>query len=54
MGVTSLTVAVPILDDAIDEGEETFTLKLMNAQGAWILDGEATGTIENDDPMPKA
>ena len=45
---------MPILDDAIDEGEETFTLKLRNADGAWILDDEATGTIDNDDPMPKA
>ncbi|MDE0194895.1 MAG: SwmB domain-containing protein [bacterium] len=53
-GETEKSVAVPILDDAIDEGEETFTLKLRNAQGAWLLDGEATGTIENDDPMPKA
>ena len=53
-GDTEKTVSVPILDDPIDEGEETFTLKLRNAQGAWILDDEATGTIENDDPMPKA
>ena len=53
-GETEKTVTVPILDDAIDEGEETFTLKLHNAQGAWLLDDEATGTIENNDPMPKA
>ena len=53
-GETQKTVAVPILDDAIDEGEEIFTLKLRNAQGAWIIDDEATGTIENDDPMPRA
>ena len=33
-GETEKTVSVPILDDAIDEGEETFTLKLANAQGA--------------------
>ena len=35
----------------LDEGEETFTLKLMNPRGAAIGDGEATGTIENSDPL---
>ena len=50
-GELDKTVPVPILDDALDEGEETFTLKLMNARGAAIGDGEATGTIENSDPL---
>ena len=54
VGETGKTVSVPILDDGHDEGEETFTLKLHNAKGAWIIDGEATGTIENSDPIPKA
>ena len=53
-GERSRTVAVPVLDDAHDEGTETFTLKLRNARGAWIVDGEATGTILNADPMPTA
>ena len=53
-GETEKTVSVPILDDALDEGSETFTLRLSNAQGARIADGEAKGTIKNDDPMPKA
>ena len=53
-GEQTKTIAVPLLDDVIDEGEETFTLRLSNAQGARITDGEATGTIENDDLMPKA
>ena len=53
VGETEKTVSVPILDDAIDEGEETFTLKLRNAKGAYIIDGEATGTIENSDPLQK-
>ena len=53
-GETSKTVSVPLLDDAIDEGRETFTLRLSNAQGAHIEDGEATGTIVNTDNMPKA
>ena len=53
-GETAKTVAVELLDDAHDEGEETFTLRLSKAKGAFIADGEATGTIENDDPMPQA
>ncbi len=44
------TVAVPIIDDAVDEaGEETFTVTLSNAQRATLADGEATGTIEDND-----
>ena len=50
-GETTKTVSVPILDDALDEGEETFTLRLSNATGARIGDGEAAGTIANDDPL---
>ena len=50
-GETAKTVSVPVLDDAVDEGEETFTLRLSNATGARIADGEATGTIANDDPL---
>ena len=46
-------VRVPLLDDAIDEGEETFTFRLSNARGARIGDGEATGTIANADPLQK-
>ena len=52
-GERTKTVRVPILDDAIDEGEETFKLRLSNARGARIGDGEATGTISNDDPLQK-
>ena len=47
------TIAVPVLDDANDEGEETMTLRLSNASGANIADGEATGTITNSDPIQK-
>jgi len=52
-GQTRKTVSVPILDDAIDEGKETLTLKLTNARGAAIGDGTATGTIKNSDPLQK-
>ena len=53
-GETAKTVSVAILDDAKDEGEETFRLVLSKPAGAVIADGEAVGTIENDDPMPRA
>ena len=44
---------MPVLDDAVDEGSETFTLRLSDASGAGIADGTATGTIENSDPLQK-
>ena len=53
-GETSRTVSVPVLDDVVDEGNETLTLTLSNPSGLRIADGEATGTIENSDPMPGA
>ena len=53
-GERAKTVSVPILDDGHDEGKETFLLRLSNASGAVIADGEAVGTIINADPIPKA
>ena len=53
-GESSRTVEVAVLDDAHDEGEETLTLRLSNASGGEVTDGEATGTIENTDLMPAA
>ncbi|MDE0052476.1 MAG: SwmB domain-containing protein [Rhodospirillales bacterium] len=52
-GERTKTVNVPVLDDSNDEGEETFVLRLSNATGGRIADGEATGTIANDDPLQK-
>ena len=52
-GETAKTVAVPVLDDAVDEGEETLTFRLSNATGAVIADGTAKGTIVNSDPLQK-
>ena len=53
-GETARTIAVSVLDDAHDEGEETFALRLSDAAGAELADAEATGTIANSDPMPRA
>ena len=52
-GETAKTVRVPVLDDVVDEGEETFRLRLSAASGARIADGVATGTIVNSDPLQK-
>ena len=54
IGETSKTVTVSLLDDDLDEGEETFKLQLSNASGAHISDNEASGTIVNSDPLPQA
>ena len=53
-GETAKTVAVAVLDDAHDEGEETLTLTLTTPSGAVLADGEATGTIKNSDHMQRA
>ena len=53
-GDIAKTVSVPILNDAIDDGNETMTLTLSNASNARIADGTATGTIENADPLQTA
>ena len=53
-GETGKTVAVPVLDDAHDEGEETLTLRLTTPSGAVLADGEATGTIVNSDKLQRA
>ena len=47
-------VSVQVINDSHDEDPETMTLELSDATGAYIADGEATGTIENSDPLQKA
>ena len=53
-GEQSKTVNVTVLEDAHDDGGETLELTLSNVVGATIVDGTATGTINNSDPLPKA
>ena len=53
-GESSKTIEVSVLDDAHDEGEETLTLTLSNPSRGRVTDGEATGTIKNRDPLPRA
>ena len=48
-GQTTKTIAVAIINDTIDDDNETFTLSLSNAAGAGIDDAQATGTIRSND-----
>ena len=50
-GETLKTVSVPILDDARNEGDETFGLALTNLQGATFDNNSGTGTIVNAAPL---
>jgi hypothetical protein len=53
-GVTSRTISVPILDDALDEYDEQFFLELSNAVGGQLSNSRATGTIlQDNDPAPR-
>ena len=51
-GETSKTVTVAIIDDSVEEDDETLTLTLSNPSGAEISDGVATGTITDSEPIP--
>ena len=48
----SKTIAVQLLDDAIDEPDEAFVMQLSDPEGAAIAAGEAAGTILDDDVPP--
>ena len=57
-GETAITISLPLVDDALDEFDETLTLVVDNPVNA-ILDAdptvesiEAVGTIRDDDPEP--
>ncbi|MGH9322497.1 MAG: Calx-beta domain-containing protein, partial [Vicinamibacteria bacterium] len=50
-GSTSQMLSVPILGDTVSEADETFTVNLSGATNAPIADGQAIGTILDDDAM---
>ena len=52
-GDTTKTVTVPIVDDTLDEDDETFTVTLSDPTGATVAAGSATGTITDDDDPPE-
>ena len=51
-GVTTQTITVPILEDTLDEVDETFTVNLANPSNATIEDGTGIGTITDNDATP--
>ncbi|HET9316197.1 MAG TPA: Calx-beta domain-containing protein [Vicinamibacteria bacterium] len=51
-GAPSGTILVPVVGDALDEADETFMVTLSGPVGATLGDGQATGTILDDDPLP--
>ena len=51
-GSTSGQIVVPVLDDPMDEPDEGFTLTLSSPVAIVIVDGEAAGTILDDDLPP--
>jgi hypothetical protein len=53
-GSTTAVIAVPVFDDLLDERDETVKVRLSDPDNGWIGDGEAWGTIEDNDPAPTA
>jgi peptidoglycan/xylan/chitin deacetylase (PgdA/CDA1 family) len=51
-GQTSRTVSVPVRGDALDEPDETFTVRLRDPSRTTIARSTATVTIVDDDPAP--
>ncbi|HVE76499.1 MAG TPA: Calx-beta domain-containing protein, partial [Actinomycetota bacterium] len=51
-GQTSINAPVSIVPDSTDEGEETLSLTIVSATNATIADGNAQGTIVDDDAAP--
>ncbi len=51
-GVTSQTITVPIINDTLFEGNETFNVNLLNPTNATIADNLGVGTIVDNDTAP--
>jgi chitinase len=49
--ITSRKITVKVIGDALDESDETFSLRLSNAKRARIADGVGRGTILDDDTL---
>ena len=47
-GETTKTITVPILNDAVYEGPETFTVNLSSPTNAVVSDASGLGTIKDD------
>lgn len=52
VGQVSRTITANVLGDLLDEPDETFLVNLSNGVNVTITDGQATGTITDDDGEP--
>ena len=52
-GLTSASIPIQTVGDALDEDDETFTVTLSGPVNATLGDSTATGTITDDDPLPQ-
>jgi hypothetical protein len=54
-GAVTRTVKVQVLNDVLNEGDETFIVRLSSIVGATVANTDATVTIvDNDNPLPTA
>jgi hypothetical protein len=51
-GETTKTINVPIINDTLNEPDETYFVNLSNVSNGIILDGQGQGTINNNDNLP--
>jgi hypothetical protein len=51
-GLTQQTFNVPVSGDTVLEGDEMFVVNLSSPTNATIAQGQAAGTILNDEPLP--
>jgi hypothetical protein len=51
-GVLTKTISVPVIGDALNEVNESFTVNLSGLVAATASRGNATGSITDDDPVP--
>ena len=51
-GKTERSVTIAVIDDELDEADETFLVQLDAVVNATMADGEATGTISDEDEAP--
>jgi Calx-beta domain-containing protein len=51
-GITTKVISVPVLNDALDEVDETFKMNILSASPGIITAGQSTATILDDDPPP--
>ena len=52
-GETQKTVLIPVLDDSVYEGNQSFTLSISNVSGATLAASSASFTIDDNEAVPQ-